>query len=100
MCNVVRTCGDVDVSWVGWSDCTESKEDMVGCFNKFLAQSLAQNKATLMAIESMKKIGKAETDTSFNWLLTYASVDIIALFRTMITELLPGVRARVHYACC
>ena len=63
---------------------------MVGCFNKFLAQNMAQNKATLSAIELMKK-AKIEGDTSYNWLLTYASTDLIALFRAFITELIPGV---------
>ena len=71
---------------------------MVGCFNKFLAQNMAQNKATLSAIELMKK-AKSEGDTSYNWLLTYASTDLIALFRALITEIIPGVCSStpLHY---
>ena len=72
---------------------------MVGCFNTLLAQNLAQNKATLSALESMKKSGKTDDTTTFNWLLTYASVDLIALFRTLLTELFPGVRVCVCSHC-
>ena len=61
---------------------------------KFLAQSLAQNQATLKAIQSMKQASKSESETSFNWLLTYACVDMISLFRTLISELTPGVCVR------
>ena len=68
---------------------------------KFLAQSLAQNQATLKAIQSMKQASKGEGETSFNWLLTYACVDMLNLFRTLISELTPGVcawvRLCVHY---
>ena len=63
---------------------------------KFLAQSLAQNQATLKAIQNMKTANKADGDTSYNWLLTYACVDMVALFRTLLTELLPGVCVFAH----
>jgi hypothetical protein len=58
---------------------------------KFLAQSLAQNQATLKAIQGMKVSGKNDVEASFNWLLTHASVDLLALIRLLINELLPGV---------
>ncbi len=58
---------------------------------KFLAQSLAQNQATLKAIQGMKVSGENDVEASFNWLLTHASVDLLALIRLLINELLPGV---------
>ena len=69
--------------------CTDT--GLVGCMTKFLAQSLAQNQATLKAIQGMKASGKHESEPSFNWLLTHASVDVLALLRLLMVELLPGV---------
>ena len=64
---------------------------------KLLAQSLDQSKATLKAIQGMKNTTKGDGDANYNWLLTYASVDILALTKTLINELLPGVC--VVWAC-
>ena len=58
---------------------------------KFLAQSLAQNQATLKTIQGMKVSGKHDVEPSFNWLLTHASVDLLALIKLLLTELMPGV---------
>ena len=69
--------------------CTDT--GLVGCMTNFLAQSLAQNQATLKAIQGMKASGKHESEPSFNWLLTHASVDVLALLRLLMVELLPGV---------
>ena len=41
----------------------------------------------------MKVEGTRESEVPYNWLFTHASVDILALFRILLNELLPGVRA-------
>ena len=66
-------------------------QELVGCMTKLLAQSLDQSKATLKAIQGMKNTTKGDGDANYNWLLTYASLDILTMTRTLISELLPGV---------